>query len=107
MSSGAFKERILSDLVPTFCNDPARNYDLSGFKANFHDIHEADADAFLRGFDAGLTQLDGNMYRAPRRCAREQLFWEGPKKTVPRPITIWAEPIITIATVSRLHFDFH
>lgn len=106
MPSEAFKDRVLNDLLPAFCNDPARNYDMAGFKANFRDVHEADADAFLKALDARLVQLDGNMYRAPRSCAREQLFTEGRKKTIPRPITIWVEPIITIATLSRLHFDF-
>lgn len=105
MPSEAFKDRVLNDLLPAFCNDPARNYDMAGFKANFYDVHEADAGAFLKALDGGLVQLDGNMYRAPRSCAREQLFWEGPKKTSPRSITIWVEPIITIATLSRLHFE--
>ena len=79
MASEAFKERVLSDLLPAFCNDPARNYGVAGFKSNFRDIHDADAEAFLRGLDAGLVRLDGNMYRAPRSGAREQLFTEGSK----------------------------
>lgn len=106
MASEAFKERVLNDLLPAFCNDPARNYDIAGFKSNFGDVHYADAEAFLRAFDARLVQLDGNMYRAPRSSAREQLFWEGTKKKIPRSIKIWAEPIITIGTLARLHFDF-
>jgi len=105
MALEAFRERVLSDLLPAFCNDVARNYDIAGFKSNFQDIHDADAEAFLRGLDAGLVQLDGNMYRAPRGCAREQFFWEGSKRTIPRPISIWIEPIITIATLAKLHFE--
>lgn len=106
MSMDVFKARILNDLLPAFCNDSARNYDISGFRPDFSAVHELDASNFLRAFDAGLVQADGNMYRAPRSYAREQLFWEGAIDQSPRLITLWIEPIITIATLARLHFDF-
>lgn len=105
MSLDAFKDRILNDLLPDFCRDSARNYDISGFRQDFSGIQEADAANFLKAFDAGLVKAEGNMYRAPRSYAREQLFWEGAVDQVPRPISLWIEPIITIATLSRLHFD--
>jgi len=105
MSLDTFKDRILNDLLPAFCDDSARKYDISGFRPNFDSIHEADATNFLKALDAGLIEPDGNMYRAPRSYAREQLFWEGTVEQSPRLITIWVEPIITIATLARMHFD--
>lgn len=105
MASEAFRKRVLSDLLPAFCNDPRRRYDITGFKHDFHKIHQVDAKDFLTGLDSGLIRPDGNMYSAPRSKAREQFFWEGPTKTAPRSITIWAKVIISVAALARLHFD--
>ena len=33
------------------------------------------------------------------------MFWEGRKATSPRPITLWIEPVITIAAAARLHLN--
>ena len=48
----------------------------------------------------------GGRYRCARSNAQEQIFWEGRKATQPRPLTLWMEPVITIATMARLKFDF-
>jgi hypothetical protein len=102
----AFKQRILTDLLPQFCDDPSRLFGLEGFKADWSKITDVDAADFLRGLDAELVQHIGRgQYIAPRSAAKEQFFWEGDKKTLPRPITLWLEPIITVAGIARLHFD--
>lgn len=105
-ASRAFQERILNDLLPTYCNDPSRAWGAAGFKDDCGKITEVDAADFLRGMDGELAKHEGRgLYRAPRSRAREQFFWPGAKKTVPRTRTLWAEPIITVAVVARLHFD--
>ena len=105
MSSQVFKDRILNDLLPEFCDDPARCYDIAGFRHNFVQVDGVDADNFLKGLDAGLVKLVGRLYRAPRSGAGEQFFWSGGKNLMPRPTTIWVEPIITVATLWKLHDD--
>jgi hypothetical protein len=102
----AFEDRILNDLLPAFCNDPARRYDVAGFRPDFSKVHEQDAQNFLRAFDANLVKLEGRLYRAPQSRAGEQFFWDGGRVVKPRLITLWLEPIITVAALSKLHFDF-
>ena len=34
------------------------------------------------------------------------IFWEHSTLITPRPITLWLEPVITIAAVARLHLDY-
>ncbi len=48
----------------------------------------------------------GGRFRMPRSNAMEVLFWEHEKSITPRPITLWLEPVITIAAAARLHLDF-
>lgn len=101
-----FQDRVLNDLLPTFCNDPSRAWGPDGFKADWHKISEVDATDFLRGIDGGLvTHEHRGLYKAPRSKASEQFFWSGAKNKTPRPITVWVEPIITVAVLARLHFD--
>lgn len=101
-----FEERFLHDLVPTFCRETNRGYNLLSFKPEFHKVHEKDAHDFVRGFDSGLIKHVGRgLYRAPQSRAGETFFWEGEKKHKPRQITLWVEPIITVAVLSRLHFE--
>ena len=101
-----FRNRVLNDLLPTYCNDPSRLWDVAGFKQDWDKIGEIDAADFLRGVDGELVKHEGRgLYRAPRSTAREQFFWPGVKKKTPRPITLWVEPIITVAVLARLHFD--
>jgi hypothetical protein len=105
-ASQTFRNRILNDLLPTFCNDPSRLRGATGFKQDWDKIGEIDAADFLRGVDGELVKHEGRgLYRAPRSCAREQFFWSGAKKKSPRPIALWVEPIITVAVLARLHFD--
>jgi len=104
MGSKAFEDRILNDLLPAFCN--GREFGLEGFRKEWDRIGDREAEDFLRGLDAGLVDHRGRgLYRAPRGTASEQFFWQGRVNVVPRTITLWAEPIITVAVLARLHFD--
>jgi hypothetical protein len=49
--------------------------------------------------------VERGLYRAPCSHACEQFFWSGLKRKKPRPITLWVEPIITVAVLARLHFE--
>lgn len=103
----AFKDRIIGDLLPTFCDDPSRGWGCAGFKEDWKNISEKDAADFLLALDAGLIEHQGRgLYRAPRSRASEQFFWSGQKRILPRPVTLWVEPIITVAALSRLHFEW-
>jgi hypothetical protein len=103
----AFKDRIVGDLLPTFCDDPSRGWGCGGFKEDWKNITEIDAADFLLALDAGLIEHQGHgLYRAPRSLATEQFFWSGKKSISPRPVTLWVEPIITVAALSRLHFKW-
>jgi hypothetical protein len=104
LASKAFEDRVLNDLLPAFCN--ARGWGLEGFRREWDRIGDRDAEDFLRGLDAGLVEHVGRgLYRAPRSTASEQFFWSGRVNVEPRPVTLWAEPIITVAVLTRLHFD--
>lgn len=104
----AFQDRILNDFLPAFCNDPTRAYGIDGFRPDWQRVSELDATDFLRGIDAGLVRHVGRgLYRAPRSYASEQFFWQGRTRRRPRSITLWIEPIITVAVLARLHFELH
>src|SRR5690242_7228605 len=100
-----FRDQILNDFLPIFCNHPSRAWGADGFTADWSKITEEDAADFLRGIQGGLVEHVGRgQYRAPRSPHKEQLFWSGSTKTHPRPISLWIEPIIGIAVLARLHF---
>ena len=42
----------------------------------------------------------------PQSKTHEVIFWEHSTLITPRPITLWLEPVITIAAVARLHLDY-
>jgi hypothetical protein len=101
----AFKDRVVRDLLPQFCNDPSRGWGCEGFKENWKNVTEKDAADFLLALDAGLIEHRGRgLYRAPKSHASEQFFSSGKTSTLPRPVTLWIEPIITVAVLARLHF---
>ncbi len=94
-------------LLPEFCDDPTRAWGCDGFRPAWHKISDLDAQDFLRGLDAGLvTHLGRGQYRASRSITNEQFFRSGAKNTLPRRVTLWIEPIIYVAVLARLHFDF-
>lgn len=101
-----FRERLLSEWLPTFCNDPARGYGTDGFREASLRVGPVDAANFLRAIDGGLVEdTGGGRYRCARSKALEQLFWEHEKTISPRPVTLWMEPVISMATLARLHYD--
>jgi hypothetical protein len=106
MTLQAFKDRVLGDLLPEYCDDPSRGWGFTGFKPDWSKVSELDARDFLRALDAKLVQHVGRgQYRAPRSGAKEQFFWEGERNITPRPVSLWIEPIITVAGLARLHFE--
>ena len=54
-----FRNRVLNDLLPTYCNDPSRLWDVAGFKQDWDKIGEIDAADFLRGVDGELVKHEG------------------------------------------------
>jgi hypothetical protein len=73
----AFKDRIVGDLLPTFCDD--RGWGCGGFKEDWKNVTEKDAADFLLALDAGLIEhRGGGLYKAPKSLASEQ-FWCRPE----------------------------
>lgn len=102
-----FRRRLLSEWLPAFCNDPTRAYGTAGFLEDSIRIGPIDAANFLRAIAGGLVEdVGGGRYRCAQSKALEQLFWEHEARKSPRPVTLWLEPIISIATLARLHYDF-
>jgi len=107
MTLQAFKDRVLGDLLPKYCDHPSRGWGSAGFKPDWSKLNESDARDFLRALDANLVQHVGRgQYRAPRSAHKEQFFWTGPKNVTPRPFSLWIEPIIAVAGLARLHFEY-
>jgi hypothetical protein len=107
MASQEFRELILGTLLPEFCNDPSRGYGCDGFKADWSKVADKDAEDFLVALELGLIEHRGRgLYRASRSKASEQFFWQGRKDISPRPVTLWVEPIITVAALFRLVYEF-
>jgi hypothetical protein len=102
-----FWRRLREEWLPAYCNDPKRRYAIEGFDAGSKTVSEQDARDFLRAIDQKVVSVDsGGRFRMPQSKTHEVLFWEHSTLISPRPITLWLEPIITIAAVSRLHLDF-
>lgn len=102
-----FKNRLTTEWLPTFCDDPRRKYACDGFRHNSIRVAPDDARDFLRALDLGIvTDSGGGRLRAPRTNAFEQIFWTWTNAVSPKPITLWLEPIITIAAVARLHLRY-
>jgi len=102
-----FTNRLTTEWLPTFCEDPKRNYPKDGFRRSSIKVSPVDARDFLRALDLGIVNdSGGGRYRAPRTHAFEQLFWTWTNAEHPKPISLWLEPIITIAAVARLHLQY-
>ncbi|MEH6792468.1 hypothetical protein [Parasphingorhabdus sp.] len=100
--------QILTDrLIPEFCSDPNRGLDVAGFQQKSIKVAEEDARYFMMAWNAGLIEHQGRgLYRAPNSAASEQFFWSGSRKAQPRSFTVWLEPVITVAGLARLNFDY-
>lgn len=99
--------RLQAEWLPAYCNDPKRRYSVEGFTGRSSSVSSADARDFLRAIDQKVVTVgEGGRIRMPQSKAFEVIFWEHSTKIVPRPITLWIEPVITIAAVARLHLDY-
>ena len=104
MAVAEFEARILSHLVPEFCEDSSRAWGCEGFVNNCAAVSDVDARDFLAGLGAGVVEHVGRgQYLAPRSCAKEQFFNSGLKTVSPRPFTLAIESVITVATLYRMH----
>ncbi|CAG0954728.1 hypothetical protein GEOBC_00394 [Geobacteraceae bacterium] len=102
-----FSRRLLEEWLPTYCNDPQRKYSVEGYKPSSNKVTVQDARDFMRALDHGIvTDTGGGRFRMPQSRATEVIFWEGSKTATPRPVTLWMEPVITIAAIARLHLDY-
>jgi hypothetical protein len=102
-----FHRYLCEQWLPAYCHDPRRRYSLEGYQCDYRSLAAIDAGNFIYTLSAGIVNdTGGGRYRARRSKANEVIFWEGSRKSVPRTITLWLEPIITIAAVGRLHRDY-
>lgn len=69
-------------------------------------LSEADARDFMDAVDHGLVVHEQGAFRAPCSRAKEYLFWEGASSVSPRRLTLWLEPVITIAGLWRMQRTF-
>ena len=103
----SFRKLLHDELIPQFCSDSIRNCDVNGFQDGTVHVADIDARDFMRAWAGGLVNHEGRgLYRASRSAASEQFFWTGPRKSTPRTFSLWHEPVITVAALARLHFDF-
>jgi hypothetical protein len=106
-SIAEFRERVTGQWLPIFCHDARRRYPLEGFRETSIVVSVEDAHDCMYAIDRGLVvDHGGGRYWAARRTAFEQLFWTGLRTVVPRPVTLWVEPVITFAALARLHRDY-
>lgn len=102
-----FSRRISEEWLPTYCNDTRRKYSVEGYKPTSNKVTAQDARDFMRALDHGIViDTGGGRFRMPQSRATEVIFWEGSNSTTPRPVTLWMEPVLTIAAIARLHLDY-
>ena len=100
-----FNNRLTQEWLVPFCK--TRGYSHDGFYGRAAaGLSENDARDFMESLDHGLIIHRGGFFTAPQSKAKEQIFWEGDKQSVPRKITLWLEPIITMGALRRLQRDF-
>lgn len=100
-----FNQRLIKDWLVPFCS--ARGYSLDGFDSRVAIyLSENDARDFMQSVDHGLVVHHGGFFTAPQSKAKEQIFWEGDRQSVPRKISLWLEPIITMGALRRLQQDY-
>lgn len=102
-----FNRRLRHEWLEPFCRHPARQYPEQGYvESSASKLDPLDAKDFLCAVDEGLVEHRNGVFTAPCSKVKEQIFWSGSKSVSPRPITLWIEPIITIAGLARLHKRF-
>lgn len=102
-----FVYRIHHDWLPAYCADKHRKFETRGFNLSSIKVSEIDAADFIRAIDLKIvTDKGGGRYLAAKSAAIEVIFWAGNRIDSPRTISLWLEPIITIAAAARLHINY-
>lgn len=102
-----FTERLYSEWLPAFCSRTDIDRTPDGFRPEtLARLDEFDADWFLRAIETGVVTETRGMFTAAMSGFQEQLFSTGSKTQIPRPLTLWTEPIITIGALARLHVTY-
>lgn len=100
-----FRRRLIADWLVPYC--AARGYSPEGFDdRGVAYLSANDARDFMQSIDCGLVVHQIGFFSAPLSKGREQIFWPGAKASVPRRVTLWLEPIITIGALGRLQRDY-
>lgn len=100
-----FRDRLHGEWLTPFCD--SRGYAYGGFVSSSLDkLSEADARDFMNALDSGLVTHQAGAFRAACSKANEYLFWEGATNVSPRRLTLWLEPVITVAGLWRMQHKF-
>jgi hypothetical protein len=100
-----FRKRLHKEWLIPFCE--RHGYSDAGFVVQSIDkLDPIDAKDFLAAVDDGLVLHENGIFRAPCSKATEQIFWQWDTKQFPVKISLWREPIITMAGLARLHRSF-
>jgi hypothetical protein len=93
--------------LPAFCAARGPDYQVQGFVRSGTDkLSEFDAYWFLRSVNAQYVSESGGFFANALFASKEQIFSSGSKGVVPRALTLWLEPIITIGAIARLIEQF-
>lgn len=102
-----FTRRVMVGWLPAYQREREHQPGEFEFQAKSIKVSERDASDMMRLIDAGcLIQTGRGNFTFARSSAKEALFWEGAKSRTPRCVTLWIEPVITLAALARLHFDY-
>jgi len=100
-----FSELIREDLLIWFCRH--HGYPTDGFDSDtLRRVSEHDAKWFLDALTTEAVVRDGAVVTTKLSAAKEQIVWPDGRSISPRPLTIWAEPVITIEAACWLHTEF-
>lgn len=100
-----FRKRLREAWLIPFCS--RHGYSDAGFVGESVDkLDPIDATDFLAAIDDELVVHENGIFRAPCSKATEQIFWQWGTKQIPVKISLWREPIITMAGLARLHRKF-
>ena len=100
-----FKNRLPNDWLIPFCS--SRGLSREGFiDTSLKKLSAIDARDFMQAIDNGFVHHHNGTFTAACSKVKEQIFFHGSKKSVPREVHLWLEPIITMAGLTRLVRDF-